>query len=319
MNTLKKMAASIAAIAVGMVSVSSFAFSAEAAIEVTNEPPYTAYLAVSAGANPQQWDLGDLEGEAATFNGDGSYSASVVLPAGSGSIECLILETNINAYAFCEAEKDPITEGTAKIVIDSVKVAHADGTTTEIPFTPEDGAFRTADDGKKLRYSIRDQWGAGAHTSCIEPEVPGGIGENESIVVDFTISGINAGGGFADDDNNGGDNNGGNGGGNNDDNNGGNGGAGNSTTAAGDNNSGATTTTTAAAGGNNGGNSNSNSNSSSNSSSNKNNSSSNKNNTSGNNATTSQTGDFGIAAVVLGAVATAALGVGAFTVTRRKK
>ena len=39
----------------------------------------------------------------------------------------------------------------------------------------------------------------------------------------------------------------------------------------------------------------------------------------GNNATTSQTGDFGIAAVALGAVATAALGVGAYTITRKKK
>lgn len=42
-------------------------------------------------------------------------------------------------------------------------------------------------------------------------------------------------------------------------------------------------------------------------------------NKSGNNSTASQTGDFGIAAVVIGSVAAAALGAGAYTVTRRKK
>lgn len=76
-------------------------------------------------------------------------------------------------------------------------------------------------------------------------------------------------------------------------------------------------TTTTAAGGNdssNGGSSNSGNNSSSGGSSSSNNSKSGTNN-----AKTSQTGDFGIAAVALGAVATAALGVGAYTITRKKK
>lgn len=48
-------------------------------------------------------------------------------------------------------------------------------------------------------------------------------------------------------------------------------------------------------------------------------SSSNNSKSGTNNAKTSQTGDFGIAAVALGAVATAALGVGAYTITRKKK
>ena len=74
------------------------------------------------------------------------------------------------------------------------------------------------------------------------------------------------------------------------------------------------TTTTAA---NNNSNNNSNNNNSNNSSNN--NSSSKGNSSTANNATTSQTGDFGIAAVVLGAVATAALGAGAYTITRKKK
>lgn len=48
-------------------------------------------------------------------------------------------------------------------------------------------------------------------------------------------------------------------------------------------------------------------------------SSSNNSKSGTNNVKTSQTGDFGIAAVALGAVATAALGVGAYTITRKKK
>ena len=74
-----------------------------------------------------------------------------------------------------------------------------------------------------------------------------------------------------------------------------------------------TTTTVADNNNNNNNNSNNGSNNSSKSNSSSNNSST------ANNATTSQTGDFGIAAVVLGAVATAALGVGAYTITRKKK
>ncbi len=77
-------------------------------------------------------------------------------------------------------------------------------------------------------------------------------------------------------------------------------------------------TTTAAANNNSNNNSNNNNNSSNNNSSSKGNSSS-GNSSTANNATTSQTGDFGIAAVVLGAVATAALGAGAYTITRKKK
>lgn len=88
------------------------------------------------------------------------------------------------------------------------------------------------------------------------------------------------------------------------------------TTTAATNADGTPATTTAA--GSNGGSSNGSNGGSSNSSSGG--SSSSNNSKSGtNNAKTSQTGDFGIAAVALGAVATAALGVGAYTITRKKK
>lgn len=305
MNTLKKIAAAVAAAAVTSVSVCSFAVSA---IDPVEDPPYTAFISISAGAH-QQWEPGDLEGESASITGDGSYRTSVVIPDGSGTIELLILDTNINAFAFVEKDKDPLTEGTAKIKIDSIMVERTDGTSTEIPFTLDDTSFRLADNGTALRYSFLDQWTAGTKVACMDTNVPGGIGDGDSVVINFTVSGINAGGGTAttDDGSSSNDNTG------NNDNNGGSnnaGGNGNTTTAATNADGTPATTTTTAAGNSN----NSNNNNNSNSSSNKNNTSA-----SGNNATTSQTGDFGIAAVVLGAVATLALGAGAYTITKRKK
>ena len=173
-------------------------------------------------------------------------------------------------------------------------------------------SLRTADDGKCLRYSILDNWGSSTHENNIDKDLSsaGGLGAGDTLVVNFNISGIEAGGGTATTDpastteapqNT--DPNG--------------------TTADPNKTTTAGETTTTAAGGNggssngngsNGGSSNSGNNSSSGGSSSSNNSKSGTNN-----AKTSQTGDFGIAAVALGAVATAALGVGAYTITRKKK
>lgn len=167
-------------------------------------------------------------------------------------------------------------------------------------------SLRTADDGKCLRYSILDNWGSSTHENNIDKDLSsaGGLGEGDTLVVNFNISGIEAGGGTATTDpastteapqNT--DPNG--------------------TTADPNKTTTAGETTTTAAGGNdssNGGSSNSGNNSSSGGSSSSNSSKSGTNNTK-----TSQTGDFGIAAVALGAVATAALGVGAYTITRKKK
>ena len=141
-------------------------------------------------------------------------------------------------------------------------------------------------------------------TNDIDKNIPGGIAAGETINIQFAVSGINAGGGTATTDpastteapkNT--DPNG--------------------TTADPSKTTAAGETTTTAAGGSNGGNNSSNGGSSNGGSSKG--SSSGSSNGSTNNATTSQTGDFGIAAIVLGAVATAALGAGAYTITRKKK
>lgn len=294
MKFMKKIAAMAAATAVAAVSLVSMGSMGASA---TDEPPYTAYLCISAGGDAQ-WKAGDWETESATITGDGVYSTSVTIPEDKGSetIEFLTLSTDINAYAFApEGTSNPVADGTAKITINSIKVVRVgSGEETAITYNgPSEHSMFLNDDGSTLRVNILNTWASVQNTTDIDPNVPGGLAAGDKVVVDFAVSGINAGGGTAttdpastteapkNTDPNGttADPS--------------------KTTAAGE------TTTTAAGGSSNGGSSNGSSSGSSNGST--------------NNATTSQTGDFGIAAIVLGAVATAALGAGAYTITRKKK
>lgn len=98
MKFMKKIAAMAAATAVAAVSLVSMGSMGASA---TDEPPYTAYLCISAGGDAQ-WKAGDWETESATITGDGVYSTSVTIPEDKGSetIEFLMLSTDINAYAF---------------------------------------------------------------------------------------------------------------------------------------------------------------------------------------------------------------------------
>lgn len=206
-----------------------------------------------------------------------------------------MLSTDINAYAFApEGTSNPVADGTAKITINSIKVVRVgSGEEAAIAYNgPSEHSMFLNDDGRTLRVNILNTWATAQNTTDIDPNVPGGLAAGDKVVVDFAVSGINAGGGTATTDpastteapkNT--DPNG--------------------TTADPSKTTAAGETTTTAAGGSNGGSSNGSSSGSSNGST--------------NNATTSQTGDFGIAAIVLGAVATAALGAGAYTITRKKK
>lgn len=291
MKFMKKIAAMAAATAVAAVSLVSMGSMGASA---TDEPPYTAYLCISAGGDAQ-WKAGDWETESATITGDGVYSTSVTIPEDKGSetIEFLMLSTDINAYAFApEGTSNPVADGTAKITINSIKVVRVgSGEEAAIAYNgPSEHSMFLNDDGRTLRVNILNTWATAQNTTDIDPNVPGGLAAGDKVV-DFAVSGINAGGGTATTDpastteapkNT--DPNG--------------------TTADPSKTTAAGETTTTAAGGSNGGNNSSNGGSS---------------NGSTNNATTSQTGDFGIAAVVLGAVATAALGAGAYTITRKKK
>lgn len=304
MKLMKKIMAAVAASAVAAVSVVGASLSAYA-LQPATGAPYTVYMAVSAGSE-QQWNPGEMATTTdASIEKDGDYSCSVTFEKGSATIEYLSLDSNINVYSFVEEGGDPFKDGTAKIKINSIEIKHTDGSTGTIAMRESATSLRTADDGKCLRYSILDNWGSSTHENNIDKDLSSA---GDTLVVNFNISGIEAGGGTAttdpastteapqNTDPNGttADPS--------------------KTTAAGE------TTTTAAGGnggssnGNNGGSSNSGNNSSSGGSS-----SSNSSKSGTNNAKTSQTGDFGIAAVALGAVATAALGVGAYTITRKKK
>lgn len=325
MKFMKKIMAAVAASAVAVLSFASLTASAD--LKAKDEAPYNAFLAIQAGGDSKWVSSTDdpavvakknsiTEATEATITGDGSYSVDVTMVNGSETIEAMILSTNINAFSFApEGASTPtggLPEGcTAKVEIDSIEIQHVGGGSTPLAYAgPSEGALRTADDGTSIRVNIMNVWtkpqvndiGTGEHVS---PD--GGLAAGDKIVVNFTVSGISNGGNgegtTAPSDNSGNNTtttttaaNGGNG-------------TDGTTTAA--TNADGTPATTTAAGGNGGS---SNGNSSNNSSGG---SSSSKSGT--NNAKTSQTGDFGIAAVALSAVATAALGVGAYTITRKKK
>lgn len=318
MKMMKKMAAAASAVMIAAMSVASI--TASAAIEFdagdkivpTDKGPYGAYLCLQAGGD-SQWKPGDLGGAECEFSTDGSYSVSATMANGSGTVELMLLETNMNAYSYApegaSCKDGSLPDGcTVSIKIDSIEVKQTSGSSYTIDYSgPSDGALRLSDNGSTVRVNILNQW-TKPKVADINSDLSakGGLAAGDVVTVNFTVSGI-AGGG--------------NGGGENGTTAPTNDPTGNTTTTTATNADGTPVTTTTDKGGNPGGTSGGASGGSSNGGSSSGNSSSGKSsgNSSTGNATTSQTGDFGIAAVALGAVATAALAVGAVTVTRRKK
>lgn len=322
MKFMRKLVASVAAVTVAATSVATFAFSASALkydgdmIVSTDKGPYTAYLCIQAGADKRsvtddypnavekEKNSKGISCADATFTGNGTYTVSVTVANGSDTIEQLMLETDINSYAFAPKEAETVkgtlpTGCTVSIVINSITVKQTSGSSYPIPYNgASKGALCQGDNGSSIRVNILNAQTT-PKVSDISNDLSGlgGLAGGDTVEVSFTVSGLDAGG------------------------NGGeetttttttttttdeNGGGGETTTTA----AGSTTTTTA------NGESDSSGSSGSSSGSSSGNRSGNK---SGNNSTASQTGDFGIAAVVIGSVAAAALGAGAYTVTRRKK
>lgn len=305
MKFFKKMAAVAAAAAVATISLagmSSMTTSAAGDIgiaELKGQMGTYQYWGVS-----KNNAVGDIKSAPAVISGDGQYTTTLTLGGdGTGTIEFLILELDANSENYITQDTYP----DMKIEINSIK---ADG--VEQNFTADaDGGidYKYYEDGTgKTRVYLCNTWSTvnGGKSLGLSGTTP----VTKSIDVTFTISGIEAGGGTATTDpastteapqNT--DPNG--------------------TTADPNKTTTAGETTTTAAGGNggssNGNSSNGGSSNSSNNSSSGGSSSSNSSKSGTNNAKTSQTGDFGIAAVALGAVATAALGVGAYTITRKKK
>lgn len=283
MKFMKKIMAAVAASAVAVLSFASLTASAD--LKAKDEAPYNAFLAIQAG-------------------GDSKWVSSTDDPA-------------------VVAKKNSITEATeATITGDgsySVDVTMVNGSETieAMILSTNINAFSFAPEGASTPTGgLPEGCTAKVEIDSIEIQhVGGGLAAGDKIVVNFKVSGISNGGNgegtTAPSDNSG----------NNTTTTAANGNNGtDGTTTAATNADGTPATTTAAgsnggsSNGSNGGSSNSGNNSSSGGSSSSNNSKSGTNN-----AKTSQTGDFGIAAVALGAVATAALGVGAYTITRKKK
>lgn len=308
MKMMKTMAAAASAAMIAAMSVASITASAAIEFDADNKVvpvdkgPYSAYLCLQAGADTQ-CKPGDLDGAECEFSTNGSYSVSATMKNGSGTVELMTLETNLNAYSYApvkaSCKEGSLPDGcTVSIKIDSIEVKQkASGSSYTIDYKgPSDGALRLSDNDSTVRVNILNQW-TDPKVADIEKNLSakGGLAAGDVVTVNFTVSGI-AGGG--------------------------NGGGEDGTTATtGGETPGNTTTTTAVTTTDEGGNFGGASGGSSNGGSSSGNSSSGKSSGSSStgNAKTSQTGDFGIAAVALGAVATAALAAGAVTVTRRKK
>lgn len=331
MKFMRKLVASVAAVTVAATSVATFAFSASALkydgdmIVSTDKGPYTAYLCIQAGADrrsvtddypnavEKEKNSKGISCADATFTGNGTYTVSVTVANGSDTIEQLMLETDINSYAFAPKEAETVkgtlpTGCTVSIVINSITVKKTSGSNYPIPYNgASKGALCQGDNDSSIRVNILNAQTT-PKVSDISNDLSkqGGLAGGDTVEVSFTVSGLDAGG------------------------NGGeetttttttttdeNGGGGETTTTA----AGSTTTTTANGESDSSGNSGSSGSSgnSSSGSSSGNRSGNKSGNKSGNNSTASQTGDFGIAAVVIGSVAAAALGAGAYTITRRKK
>lgn len=291
MKVFKKMAAVLAAAAMAAGSFAAFGMTASAEGEIAQ-----AYFIGQFGAETANWAPGDNSGvTTASVTGDAQYEVTWNLSNADGATE-----TGDSWFlAVCISP----TNGTENFTTDtfadlkvSLDEVYVNG--KKLDYTVSSDAINTAyyENGPGVtRLYLHNDWVAPKITDLASGTIEG------SIKAVFTVSGTGLTGtsnvgstqgntGSADESSNEepADNN--------------------TQTDAPANND--TTATTAAA------NNNSSSNNSNSNSSNKSNSSS---GSSTNNGTTSETGDVGIAAIVLGAIATAALGVGAVTAVKKKK
>lgn len=187
MKSFKKISALLSAVIVSAASISSLAVG----VSATDEPPYTAYLCISAGGNAQ-WAAGEWETEVASITENGSYSTSVVIEGGSENIDFLMLSTDINAYAFApEVTSNPIADGSVSITIDSIEIERTSGTTDTIAYNgPSENALYLNDDGSTIRVNILNTWSPTQITEDIDSVVEGGLAEGDKLIVSFTVSGL---------------------------------------------------------------------------------------------------------------------------------
>ena len=142
------------------------------------------YVAGQAGSY-QYWNIDDAGQIPAKVTGNGQYTASFQITEGdgTGSIECLILDTDINAYAYApEGTSDPLTDCGIMITIDSITI---DG--VELAYTgPTDGAYRLSDNGSTIRLNILNTWSSPKISDIDASE----ISWTDTLSVTFTVSGL---------------------------------------------------------------------------------------------------------------------------------
>lgn len=162
-----------AACAAAAMSISMLAVTASAEKKDSN----TAVLCVAAGTN-QQWKAGDLAGSTdATITGDGQYTVTAKLAEATGSIELILISTDIDVFAY--GDGSGLAGSGLNLKVDSVKV---DG--NAIAYNgPSEGAFTTNDDGTTLRMNILNEWGNSV------TDIASTAAESE-ISVTFTITGL---------------------------------------------------------------------------------------------------------------------------------
>ncbi len=152
--------------------------------EPDGDPVGNAWLAGQAGSY-SFWNMADAGQVPTTITGNGQYTVAFDIASGdgTGSIECLILSTDISAYDYAPAgTTDPLKDCGINIAIDSIKM---DG--TEVAYSgPTDGAFRLNDDGTTLRVNIYNTWTSPAISDIANQDIT----LADKLEVTFTVSGL---------------------------------------------------------------------------------------------------------------------------------
>lgn len=136
----------------------------------------------------QFWGVDDEGVQPAYITGDGEYSCSYQIPEGdgTGSIECLILDSDINAYQFFEENytgKDVANDCGVKFEIQSITL---DGVEIDYANT---ASMCTGNDGVSLRKNILNTW-----TTPKISDIDGSeITLTSELVINFKVSGIGGG------------------------------------------------------------------------------------------------------------------------------
>lgn len=157
-----------------------------ATTHINIEPYGWAWVAGQAGTY-QFWKQ-DSEGvNPVAITGNGSYTASYLIPEGdgTGSIECLILDSDINVYQFLPEDYDGDDRVKDCGVVFTVDKVTLDG--EEIAYTgPTDGSLTYGNDGVSLRRNILNSWISSPVNDIDGSEVT----LTKIIEIHFTVSGL---------------------------------------------------------------------------------------------------------------------------------